>query len=671
LKRAAKISTTRLIGTDVKPSVQKERFQTTHRDFLTLFEYLLIIEYMRIILRALLFCLLAFPDGAFAQTVNYSTAQEAVNFLIGNANVQVSNVTFSGDPRQLGILSNFATPSFPYQSGVVLSTENAQGIIPGSVEDLADLNNGLSDDADLLEIANSVPPLIGQTFTVAEIHDEAVLEFDFVTQGSAISFDYVFASDEYLEFINQQYNDVFAFFISGPGISGPYQSPAGFPNGAINVAFVPNSNPELPITISSVNDGYNPEYYIDNSLEQDTLVALDGYTTSFTAYHSVICGETYHLRLAIADGYDGLLQSAVILKEGSFDVSSPIDVSTNIQVGSSGDPGANMIEGCSNAAFVLNIPCTFPEQEVTFDFSGNAELGFDYSFSGSLTQTLVPSTTINLAILPLFDQLVEGSETVTLHFTYLNDNGELVNANSSITIQDYVPATFTLNDVFLCPNEDFLVNIQPANGVGPFTVLWDDGNTDNPRTFSGAMPGQHHAVATDFCDRTSEEWFDITIPPAYAVADTVLICMGTLSDPIVEGGSMPYTFDLYPNFVARASDVTLGPIAYGNTLVTVTDNCGQSGTCYVMVRYCDTTIPNVFTPNGDDQNQYFYINGLDFFPGSSLTVWNRWGAVVLEDKYYNNRWDGKDAPDGTYFYEFLRSDGKIYKGTFELLSLKK
>jgi gliding motility-associated-like protein len=606
-----------------------------------------------------------------AQTVTYSTAQEAVNFLIGTANVQVSNVTFSGDPRQLGILSNFVTPSFPYQSGVVLSTENAEGIIPGAEEDLEDLDNGLGDDEDLLEIANSVPELIGEDFTVSEVHDIAILEFDFVTQGSAISFDYIFASDEYLEFVNQQYNDVFAFFISGPGITGPYQSPAAFPGGAMNIAFVPNSNPELPITISSVNDGLNSEYYIDNSLTQDMLVGLDGYTTNFTAYHPVQCGETYHLRLAIADGFDGLLQSAVFLREGSFSVSSPIDVSTNIQVGSNGDTGTNMIEGCSQAAFVLNVPCTFPEQEVTFNFAGNADLGFDYIFNGALTQTLIPDTIINLAIEPLFDALVEGSETVTLNFTYLNEQGEIVNVNTSITIQDYVPASFTLNDVFLCPEETRSVEVAPINGVSPFTVLWDDGNTDNPRLFDGSMPGQHHAVATDFCGRTSEEWFDITIPPPFVVADTILICMGDVSDVIVQGGRTPYSLEIDPDYVALATEVTLTPLQYGNTLVTVTDDCGQTGTTYVMIRYCDTTIPNVFTPNGDDQNQYFFINGLDFFPGSKLTIWNRWGNVVLEDKFYNNRWDGKDSADGTYFYEFIRSDGKVYSGSFELLSQKK
>ena len=54
------------------------------------------------------------------------------------------------------------------------------------------------------------------------INDAAVLEFDFIAISDTILFDFVFASDEYLEFVNTAFNDVFGFFLSGPGINGPY-----------------------------------------------------------------------------------------------------------------------------------------------------------------------------------------------------------------------------------------------------------------------------------------------------------------------------------------------------------------------------------------------------------------------------------------------------------------
>ena len=66
----------------------------------------------------------------------------------------------------------------------------------------------------------------------------------------------------------------------------------------------------------------NDQYFIDNSLSLDTIASADGLTTIFTAKALVQCNETYHIRLAIGDGTDGLLDSYVWLEAGSF--SSPI-----------------------------------------------------------------------------------------------------------------------------------------------------------------------------------------------------------------------------------------------------------------------------------------------------------------------------------------------------------
>ena len=74
-----------------------------------------------------------------------------------------------------------------------------------------------------------------------------------------------------------------------------------FPNGAINLAVVPDSDPELPITISSVNNTLNSEYYINNPSNID--VCSDGFTVNLTVSNTVLCGETYHIKLAIADGF--------------------------------------------------------------------------------------------------------------------------------------------------------------------------------------------------------------------------------------------------------------------------------------------------------------------------------------------------------------------------------
>lgn len=59
-------------------------------------------------------------------------------------------------------------------------------------------------------------------------------------------------------------------------------------------------------------------------------------------------------------------------------------------------------------------------------------------------------------------------------------------------------------------------------------------------------------------------------------------------------------------------------------------------------------IPNVFTPNGDDKNEYFQVS--DFLQGAALKVFNRWGKEVHSSMNYTNDWNGGLLPSGTYFY---------------------
>jgi hypothetical protein len=270
-------------------------------------------------IKTLVFAILI-ASGVNAQlAITPSTNPEDVvnNILLGEG-VAVSNITYTGNPMQLGSFSGLSGVSIP--SGIIMST----GSVYAAIDQNATLDTYTSgNEPDLLSVANSVGPLINQYIEVSSVNDVASLEFDFVTLGNNVNFNFVFGSDEYLEWVNSSYNDVFGFFISGPGISGIYA------NGAVNVAVVPSSDPQLPVTISSVNDVLNGSSYIDN-LSQANL-SVDGYTTMFTAaLEDLIPGEVYHIKIAIADGTDMALDSFVFLEAGSFSSSveangSPVD----------------------------------------------------------------------------------------------------------------------------------------------------------------------------------------------------------------------------------------------------------------------------------------------------------------------------------------------------------
>ncbi len=79
---------------------------------------------------------------------------------------------------------------------------------------------------------------------------------------------------------------------------------------------------------------------------------------------------------------------------------------------------------------------------------------------------------------------------------------------------------------------------------------------------------------------------------------------------------------------------------------------------------------NVFTPNGDGVNDVFEVKNIEKYPDSELKILNRWGAEIFKYVGYNNDWDGRNAPDGTYFYILtyvFKGETKSYQGTVSIL----
>ena len=242
-----------------------------------------------------LLCILAGLIGRAQLVVDVSMSPEELvqNVLLGGG-VTVSNVRYNG---QLGLTTpQVGSGSFDgtnadlgLAAGLILSSGEVENAV-GPASEYSGDTNGTGSDPDLVTISGG------------DINDRAVLEFDFVPTGDSLKFRYVFASEEYPEWICS-YNDVFGFFLSGPGIAGP------FTGGAINIALVPNTT--TPVGINNVNNGLdndpndpvcpamNPDYYVDN--EDGLGVAFDGFTVVLEAFALVQCGETYHIKLAVGD----------------------------------------------------------------------------------------------------------------------------------------------------------------------------------------------------------------------------------------------------------------------------------------------------------------------------------------------------------------------------------
>ena len=162
--------------------------------------------------------------------------------------------------------------------------------------------SGSQRDPDLEKLVDGMPT-----------YDACVIELDVVPYGDTLAYNYLFASEEYDEYVGTPYNDVFAFFISGPGI-----------HGAKNIAVLPGT--DTPVAINNVNDGnpilgdsfpsVNPTFYVRNT--SNTSLEYDGYTRLFQVRQAVVPGETYHLKLAISDVSDPILDSGVLIEAQSL-----------------------------------------------------------------------------------------------------------------------------------------------------------------------------------------------------------------------------------------------------------------------------------------------------------------------------------------------------------------
>ena len=241
------------------------------------------------------------------------TPQElAQNVLLGQG-VTISNIKFNNFAPtattkydQIGQFSNGATTNIGIDKGIILSTGNSLIAKGPNDQDKATLptSNSFIGDNDLKILSNN------QT-----IKSVAILEFDFVPTGNKLNFNFVFASEEYPEFVNETYNDNFGFFLSGPGITGP------FSGNATNIALIPNTS--LPVSINNLNNGLSNsgpceycQYYINN--ESGTTIQYDGFTKVIGAIADVQCGQTYHIKLAIANVGDDNYDSAVFIEGASF-----------------------------------------------------------------------------------------------------------------------------------------------------------------------------------------------------------------------------------------------------------------------------------------------------------------------------------------------------------------
>ena len=626
---------------------------------------------------------MALGHGIHAQLIidNGVTPVQAVeNILLGDG-VEAFNITFSGDQNQIGSF-NSNNSNIGIGNGMILATGNANVAIGPNNQDGSTLggDNFGSGDPDLEQLS---------TF---ETNDAAILEFDFIPTGDSIVFNYVFASEEYNEYVCAEYNDAFGFFLSGPGINGP------FSDNAENIAIIPGTN--IPVTINTVNLGIpgfwgnnfscaqvspfwnqNTEYYIDNDLNFNaTSTQFDGLTVALTAAANVNCGETYHIKIAIADAGDTSWDSAVFLEADSFS-SNAIDISSETNNDAPVFFGDSvLVEGCNEAVIRLVRSNAEANQIFTFEYGGSATPGVDYP---NLPENVTLESGVfelEIPISAFLDTEEEETEDITISYQYINSCGETEIVDETLYIFDYIfPEIESMDIENHCPGLDVQISADVISGFTPFLWEWSNGENNSSTTVAPTESASYTVTATDVCGETTTTDINVTVTDPLLVMGTDTICLGGGEEFDIIGGNGDFTYTL-----TSPSDSTyftinndIEPHSYSTAPSTppgiyemiIQDDCDDTADYPIQVIVCETLIPNVFTPgDGNDENDTFQIPGIENFRGSRLAVLNRWGSLVFEDNNYKGNWNGKDEngqdlAEGTYFYILERSDGENFSGS--------
>lgn len=577
--------------------------------------------------------LFAAPSQAQVSISNaapYNSDFYLINDVFAGGNVTVSNVQSYGADRQIGFFSNGS--GFGIDSGLVLSTGDISSLCPsgctvtgtsapgaGGGTNFGPAWFGTTASNNLLSVSNQVPGLVGQGTSASNMNDAAAIWFDFIPNNDTMVFRFSFVSSEWDSYPCSQYNDAFGFFVSGPGITGTFNAPVGFPNGSENFATVPGTNPAIPITITSItnpNAGSigscsspnNSQFYVGNNQATSGINStITAYTTVIEVKFPVVPCQTYNFCMAIADGSDGALDSYVMMEANSF-TSSGVSVNAVPTYTSIGD--SILYEGCGGVIVdFVRHDSILPADSINISYGGTATSGIDFTTLPDSLYFNAGQSTYNLNIDMFSDNIIEGPETL---YIWVDDTAIAfacgnIGDSLMLVIHDPLPIITTNPfDTVLCADTliDFYVEVQ--SGLPSYSFNWSNGDTDSVVTINQA-PGTiqtYNVTITDACgvDSVVDSITYITTQPVtispvpdICGADTIQL------QASISGGEW--------NGVGIIDDSLgifyAGPNSFGNFDVTYeyspTPFCSTSDTVNVNIYsvYTPNTIDNVTLCEGE------------------------------------------------------------------------
>lgn len=605
--------------------------------------------------------------------------------------------------------------TFPFQNGIVMST--------GKLSNVPGPNNSLSDDtAPNWGEDNDLQQILG----INNTYNATVIEFDFTPNSDKVRFRYIFASEEYQENDSNTciYSDVFVFLIKPLG--GNYTNIAVVPGTSTPVE-VTTVHPEIPGENGCPAEN---ELYFESFNGTNSPINFNGQTTPMTAEADVVPGQTYHIKLVIADDKNYRYDSAVFLEAGSFGISADLgpdrigndalcpgetywlQVAQTDQnpIGYVWYKDGNLLSGETTDQLLVSTAGTYT---VEVDFGNGCiatdEVIIQYADLTNLNkQTLTECTTGNGTFYDLTKV-----ENELLQNNYLQIDGYFLSSEDADNQTNPItnPKSFksssqgqivyvrvSFSDVCHQNVEIQLLEIpQPQidphsriqsfcegdSGIVLQSGLLDDSTEDylfswstgaSTPTISVEEPGEYSVKITKITKINGVSYFcsvantiQVFVSEAPQISIDILGKFGNNSVKIIAEGNGNYVYALDNQ---EYSVQTIYRVSPGKHTAYAKDlnGCGASAKSFTVLDY-----PKFFTPNNDGVNDYWQLIGLDRkeIQIEKTYILDRYGKLLATVSPYTNGWNGtyngKPLPSGEYWFRVEFINGSVFAGHFSLI----
>lgn len=639
------------------------------------------------------------------------TPQDLVEDILINStcanvfNVSVSGGNFATGEKSYGYFDGTGT-TFPFQNGIILST--------GKINNAPGPNSYLSDDGGNMGWNGDTD--LNDALGLSNTFNATVLEFDFIPLGNKISFDYIFSSEQYL--LNPSsgqcnFTDGFAFLLKRNGDLS-YQ----------NLAVIPGTT--TPVKVNTVRGPGTicppaNESYFDAFNDVNHPTNYNGQTTVLTAQSDVIPGQTYHIKLVIADEGNHRFDSAIFLGGGSFNFTIDIGDDRLIANGNPLCQGENLVvnatqTGATGYQWFQNNVAIPGATNATY----NVTTAGDYLVEISYGATCQTTGTIKIEYA---DVLIIDENTYTTCDADANQDGKTVFNLDTIKNQlftnlpsNYIVSFFelptsttalpsnytntiansqtiyarvmnvqgcytdfpvyleinTFDDIItdeelgLCENESITLNA----GAGFSSYVWNTSPAQTTQTITIDTAGTYVVTLTNANNCSKTKTYTVTASGIATIEDVIINDFQENNTATIEISSTSlgdYEFSL--DGVNYQDSNIFNYLNAGEYTVYVQD---KKGCGIVFETFYILDFPKYFTPNNDGYNDTWFIKNLDKrnLENSIITVFDRYGKLMKQisgsSEGWNGTFNGNLLPSSDYWFEIKLTNGKSVKGHFTL-----